>query len=146
MKLNESEFDAKVAIWWYTPYGEFWDFSCNVDDASEYNGYLQYSNIKNHLTLWKNAVVENEQDVVKQKSIYEKGYKSFERGRVIFDLRTREFEVICSEKLYNDIKFREKCIEHFNLRGCRYCFIKSNHYYVAELTGNSTLDNFNYEV
>nr|DAG57720.1 MAG TPA: hypothetical protein [Caudoviricetes sp.] len=42
--------EGLVSIWWYTN-GEFWDFSKTTDDAVECQGYLQYSNTKNHLNL-----------------------------------------------------------------------------------------------
>ncbi|MCM1226184.1 MAG: hypothetical protein NC320_02005 [Clostridium sp.] len=134
-----------ISIWWYTDDGEFWDYSTTTDDAEEYSGYLQYSNTENHMTLWRDAVRKHISDPQIRKELIAKGYKSIERGRVIFNIRTQSYEIICSENLVNDSKFRKECVEYFNLSGNRYDFEALRHYGKRELTGNSAVDDLYYE-
>lgn len=133
-----------VSIWWYTDNEEFWDVSCTLDEAVESYGYLQVSLKDNHLNLWRKVVNEHvpENEVTK---IADKGYKSIERGRVIFNIRTQAYEIICSKTLCDDPKFRQNCIDYFGLSGNRYSFEALNHYGKQELTGNPTLDSLYYE-
>ena len=143
--LKEGYRAGLVAIWWYTDDGEFWDFSKTLDDAEQDYDYLQYSKTKNHLNLWKLATDTYVKDKTIRKNIYEKGYKSIERGRVIYNIRTQTYEVICSKALVDDIDFKNKCIEHFNLTGNRVDFESLNHYYKIELTGNPSIDKFYFD-
>lgn len=145
--LRESYKEGLVAIWWYdTKRNEFWDFSKTLDDAENDYGYLQYSTTKNHFNLWKTAVDKYIKDVKERTAIYNKGYKSIERGRVVYNIRTQCYEVICSEKLVNDTTFRDNCIKHFNLSGNRVDFQALNHYHIEELTGNPEIDRFYFDV
>ena len=145
-KLKESFQDGSVAIWWYTDDGEFWAYCKSLDDADTDYNFLQYSNTKNHLTLWRDAVNTHVLDKDEAKNIIAKGYKSIERGRIVYNLRTQSYEVTCSDKLAGDSKFRERCIDYFNLRGCRYSFVPLTHYGKQELTGNLALDSMYYEL
>ena len=134
-----------VSIWWYTDSGEFWDYSTDLDNAVESNGYLQYSNSKNHLNLWRSVVAKYIEDPKERQRIINNGYKSIERGRVIYNIRTQSYEIICSETLAKSTEFMNKCIKYFNLSGNRYDFVPLHHYGVVKLTGNPTLDAFYYE-
>ena len=145
-KITASYRRGLVAIWWYTDSGEFWDFVKTLDDAEDDHGFLQYSVTQNHMTLWMDAVRANVSDPDKQKSIISNGYKSIERGRVVFNIRTQSYEVTCSDALVNDTEFRSRCIERFNLSGNRYDFIAIRHYSKQSLTGNPALDSMYYEV
>ena len=142
MCLVESYKEGLVSIWWYTDEGDFWDFSTTLDNAQNDGGYLQYSLTKNHLNLWKTTTELYITDATQRKEIYNKGYKSIERGRIIFNLRTQSYEVICSEDIVNDINFKRACINHFNLSGNRVDFEALNHYHKIELTGNPEIDKF----
>ena len=144
--INESYKDGFVSIWWYTDNDEFWDFSKPFDDAEDDHGFLQYSITKNHFTLWREAVKNHITNKEQQDKIISKGYKSIERGRVVFNIRSQSYEIICSEKLCKDNNFRNKCVEYFNLTGNRYSFIPMNHYGKQELTGNPSLDSMYYEI
>ena len=132
-----------VSIWWYTD-GEFWDYGCTLDDAVENYGYLQVSLTDNHLNLWRKVVL-SKVDSANADAIIEKGYKSLERGRVVFNIRTQAYEVICSQALIDDADFRRKCIDYFGLSGNRYSFEALSHYSKQELTGNPALDSLYYE-
>lgn len=143
--ISASKETGYVSIWWYTDSSEFWDFSKIMGDAVESYGYLQYSNTENHMTLWRKAVKDHISDPKEQTDIINKGYKSFERGRIVFNIRTQCFEITCSEALFTDRKFRSDCIDYFGLNGCRYEFVKLNHYSKQELTGNPTIDEFYFD-
>jgi len=145
LKINESYKEGFVSIWWYTDNGDFWDFSKSTDDAEDDHGFLQYSITQNHMTLWRDAVRNNIDDADKQKEVINRGYKSIERGRIVFNIRSQAYEIICSATLVNNQEFREKCVKYFNLTGNRYSFIPMNHYGKQELTGNPTLDSMYYE-
>lgn len=134
-----------VSIWWYTDHDEFWDYSTDLNSAVESNGYLQYSNEKNHLNLWRSVVAKYIESPSERQNIINNGYKSIERGRVIFNIRTQSYEIICSEALCQNAKFRENCIKYFNLAGNRYDFVPLHHYGIMKLTGNPALDQFYYE-
>ena len=98
----------------------------------------------NHMNLWRKIVHEHI-DSSDAESVIAKGYKSIERGRVVFNIRTQSYEVICSQFLLHDNVFRNKCIDYFGLSGNRYSFDALNHYYRQELTGNPSLDSLYYE-
>ena len=134
-----------VSIWWYTDSGEFWDFSKLTDDGAEQYGFIQYSNTENHMTLWRKAVRDHVDDPEEQQRIIDKGYKSFERGRIVFNVRTQCYEITCSGTLFDDRDFRTACVDYFGLSGNRYEFVKLDHYSKQELTGNPAIDDMYYD-
>ena len=136
--------ESRVGVWWYND-GEFWDFSKSIDDAENDGGYLQYSKTKNHLNLWKLACDKFISNSAERNRIYNQGYKSIERGRVIYNIRTQCYEVICSNELFNDIEFRNACLKYFNLVGNRVDFEALNHYHIQNLTGNPEIDKFYFD-
>lgn len=143
--IKGSRSGGMVSVWWYTDDGEFWDFSTMTDDGVEQYGFIQYSTTDNHMTLWRKAVQENISDPAEQQKIISKGYKSFERGRIIFNVRTQCYEITCSEALFNNKDFRNDCVDYFGLSGNRYEFVKLDHYSNQELTGNPALDDMYYD-
>ena len=145
LRITESRGDGLVAIWWYTDNGEFWDFSKTLDDAEQDFNCLQYSSTKNHLSLWRDVVNNHVKNEEERKQLISKGYKSIERGRVVYNLQNQRYEIICSEKLVNDPEFRKKCIDYFNLGSDKYEFFALNHYGKQELTGNPYVDSMYYE-
>ena len=134
-----------VSIWWYTDSKEFWDFSLPTDDGIEQYGYVQYSPTQNHMTLWRRAVREHIDDTDEQNKVISLGYKSFERGRIIYNVRTQCYEITCSNTLFQDPEFRSACVAYFNLSGNRYEFVKLDHYSKQSLTGNPALDAMYYD-
>ena len=134
-----------VSIWWYTDDGQFWNFSKTMDSADEHYGYLQYSETQNHMTLWRQAVKDHIKDKSEQDAIIAKGFKSFERGRIVYNIRSQCFEITCSSALFTDRSFRNSCIDYFGLKGNRYEFVKLDHYSKQELTGNPAIDEFYYD-
>ena len=145
LKFIESHGDGLIGIWWYTPSKNIIGVSKPIDDGVIDNDYIQYSDKDNHLSLWRQVIKDNYTMPVADK-IIAKGYKAFERGRVIYNIRTQCYEITCSKELVNDIEFRNKCIKYFNLTNDRKDFTALNHYYKYELTGNPALDNFEYGV
>ena len=134
-----------VSIWWYTDDGVFWDYSKTLDEAEDDHGYLQASLTKNHMNLWQTVVTDNISDPERCKAVIADGYKSIERGRIVFNIRTQSYEVICSEALVNDPEFRKACISYFGLSGNRYSFEALHHYGKQKLTGNPAIDSMYYE-
>lgn len=136
--------NAKIGVWWYTDDGEIWAKSCLTDDGVPMSMYLQYSKEDNHLNLWPSVVKEHLQD---QDAVHRinKGFKSFERGRVIFNCATCCYEIICSASIINNRDFRQAIIDYFNLSNSRFEFVKLDHYHKEELTGNPALDEFYYQ-
>lgn len=144
MPITASRNDGFISIWWYTDDGEFWDYSTTTDDAVEFHGFLQYSNDVNHMTLWYKTVQKFVSDPNERSKLLDSGYRSIERGRVVFNIRTMCYEVVCSEALSKDTDFRQRCISHFNLSGSRYMFTVDSHYKKECLSGNPALDSFYY--
>lgn len=138
--------DPPVSIWWYLEdKRKFVSFSEDIDKAPSSGEYLQYSSKNNHLTLWRSACKKISPE--NWKSYYDKGYKSLERGRVVYNLKTQCYEILCSERMSRSSNFIKDCFNQL-LKGshCRHQFVKCDHYFVAELTGNPELDRFTYEV
>lgn len=136
--LVENYRNAKVGIWWWTG-NEILARDCYYEDGENDGQYIQYSNTENHLTLWNNIRKE-----YNDKNLMDKGYKYLERGRVIYNIRSRVFEIICSEEVVYDDKFRKACVNYFNLNGCRHDFIALNHYHKVQ-TDNPVLLRYEYD-
>ena len=103
---------------------------------------IQYDLSKNHLSDWSKVVKDNFENEDEAKEIISKGYKHFERGRVIFNILTLSYTVTCSEALKNNNDFREKVLSFFNLQNKRVDFEVLDHYYQYTKTGNPALDDF----
>lgn len=133
-----------IGIWWCTDDYQIFGVSCTLPGGYNNGTYIQYSNIENHLTLWRKCVYtvfdKNEAD-----EIYSLGYKGLERGRVIYDLRIQCYVVICSKSMLYDSKFRDAIKDYFDLNNCRVDFQALDHYTKLPLTGNPAIDQFNYE-
>lgn len=131
-----------VGIWWIYNNQVIADVE-TIDEGYNDGDYINYDPQKNHQTEWRRLVKESLPEDEANKLIA-KGYKCIERGRVIYNLRTHSYEVTCSEEVFKDWDKRQLIIDAFDLNTCRYDFIKLNHYYIAELTGNPELDRFEY--
>lgn len=140
--IYASRGDALIGIWWYTDEGQVWGKCCPVDDGELDGMYLQLSRSKNHMTLWSSTVKDNVEDVEDQRSIIALGYRSLERGRVIYNTATQCYEVTCSKNIVDDEEFRKAIISYFQLSGNRVDFVPLNHYFKIELTGNPAVDSY----
>ena len=144
--IKASTTSGLIGIWWCSPEGDIWGKVCPLSDGIQDGDYIQYSDRLNHMTLWRQVVQDNVENHDDAESIIRKGYKAYERGRVVYDTRTQVYQITCSSDMFTNSDFRDECIAYFELYGCRYEFVSLSHYYKAELTGNPDVDKFNYEV
>lgn len=139
---HSSEDDGYVGIWWIYEDNVIGE-GCPVDDGVDDRGYIQFDKTKNHITQWESTIKENVPE--SDWDIIPKGYRSLERGRVVYNIRAQVFEIICSETIANNSAIIEKIAKEFNITNTRYDVIASSHYYVPTLTGNPALDNFDFD-
>lgn len=130
-----------IGIWWYTDSGEVWAAAAPANSGIIDGMYVQYSDVENHLTLWSRIVKENTSKSEADR-IISKGYKSLERGRVIYNTATMCYEITCSNNLIYDKAFRQGIIDHFQLAESQFEFVCLDHYQKTELSGNPALDAF----
>lgn len=132
--------DGYVGIWWFynnTVIGEY----CPVDEGVDDRGYIQFSKTKNHITEWESVVREQLPEAI---DLIPKGYRSIERGRVVYNIRSQVYEIICSQEIASDERAIKLIAEEFQISNLRYDVIPSSHYYIPPLTGNPALDNFDF--
>ena len=143
IKTVESETSmptGNVGIWWFydgTVAGEY----CPVDYGVDDRGYIQFSKTRNHMNTWESVIRQQLPEAI---DMIPKGYRSIERGRVVYDIRSQVFEIICSQTIASDENAIKKIAEEFEIADQRYDVIPSSHYYVPTLTGNPALDNFDF--
>ena len=137
---HEPSHDGNIGIWWFYNDKVVGGF-CPLSDGVEDRGYLQFSKTKNHITEWESTIKEQSPEAV---DMIPKGYRSIERGRVVYDPRAMVYEIICSPTIAGDDNAINRIAEEFNIADLRYDVIPSSHYYVPTLTGNPALDNFDY--
>lgn len=137
---SESLPTGNVGIWWFydnTVIGEY----CPIEEAVDDRGYLQFSKTKNHITEWESIIREQLPAAI---NMIPKGYRSIERGRVVYDIRSQIFEIICSQEIEENENAIKLIAKEFDISGQRYDVIPSSHYYIPTLTGNPALDNFDF--
>jgi len=142
VRTNEQELPTQgyVGIWWFynnQVVGEY----CPVDEGVDDRGYIQFSKTKNHTTEWESTIKEQLPEAV---DLISKEYRSVERGRVVYDIRSQVFEIVCSQAIADDNNAIKLIAEEFEISDQRYDVIPSSHYYIPSLTGNPALDNFDY--
>lgn len=142
--IKSSRDTAQVGIWWFTDENEIWMKGVPTNDGEQVGAYIQYSEHWNHLNSWSSVVKSHLSGETANIRIA-KGFKSFERGRVIYNCQTCCYEVTCSDALLNNSIFRNAVVDAFDLRGNRIDFVALQHYHKEELTGNPVLDDFYYE-
>lgn len=132
-----------IGIWWIYNDTVIADYK-TLDDGYNDGNFINYDEKKNHATEWNKLIKEYFPEQAEE--IIALGYKGIERGRVIYNLRTQAYEVTCSQEVYKDSKQRKLIVDAFELNDCRYDFFALRHYYVAKLTGNPALDQFEYGI
>ena len=137
--IRKSINDGFIGIWWCTDDYQIFGVSCTLSGGYNDGTYIQYSNIENHLNLWRKCV-DTVFDKNKSDEIYSLGYKGLERGRVIYDLRTQCYIVTCSKSMLYDSKFRDAIKDYFDLNNCRVDFQALARYSKLPLTGNPDID------
>jgi len=139
--IKSSYTDGLIGIWWI--YEDKIIGKCvPLDDGVDDRGYIQYSNTKNHMTEWRDVVMNQLPESAQ--SIVNKGFGCIERGRVVYSIRAQVYEIICSESVAADADLISKIAEEFEIDNKRYDVITEPHYRVFQLTGNPALDNFEY--
>ena len=133
-----------VGIWWIYNSDVVIADARPLDDGFNDGNFVNYDEFKNHSTEWRKLVSTYLPEIAD--TLIPKGFKSIERGRVVYNLRTMAYEIVCSEKVYKDIEQRKLIVDAFELSNCRYDFIISPHYHIAEITGNPALDQFEYGI
>ena len=137
--IKSSRSQAFVGIWWYTDGGRVIGAMCDVKDGYLDGRYIQYSQFKNHMNLWK-YIVYHEFKGEEADSTYNLGYRGLERGRVIYDTMTQIFIITCSETIASNKEALSKIKDTFSLSGNR-CEVEIlNHYKKLPLTGNPAVD------
>lgn len=132
-----------IGIWWLYYDTVIADMK-TLDKGYNDGSFIQYDQYKNHATEWRRLIKEFLPD--RADKMISKGYKSLERGRVIYNLRTQSYEVTCSQAVKNQLEDHVSIVDAFDLEDCRYDFVTLNHYYIAELTGNPALDAIEYGI
>ena len=131
---------GNVGIWWLyndKVIGEY----CPIEEGVDDRGYIQFSKTDNHITLWESTIKEQ---LPESMDLIPKGYRVIERGRVVYDIRSQVYEIICSPVIASDTNAIQLIAKEFEIDQLRYDVIPSSHYYVPDYTGNPTLDNFDY--
>lgn len=129
-----------VGIWWIHDKQVIADL-VPLDHGYNDGSFIHYSDHKNHLTEWREMMQHSGLE-----ELISKGYKSIERGRVVYNLRTMCYEIVCSELVAKDINQIKLILDVFELNNCRYDIVVDSHYHIAEITGNPSLDIFEYGV
>lgn len=133
-----------VGIWWIKDDTVVADVK-TLDEGYNDGSFINYDEKKNHTTEWRKLIKESFPDEADE--LISKGYKSLDRGRVVYNLRTQCYEVTCGDAIFNDLEKRRLLIDAFELSDCRYEFVNlGHHYHIAELTGNPALDEFEYGI
>ena len=136
-----------LGIWWYVD-GQFWGTNCEFDKGTEKAGYIYPSvnYFEGHAQSWSREVKKHIKDNKSAEEVISKGFRSQERGRVMFNLKLGVFEVTCSKELVNDTEFKTRLREYFNLKEQRVRFEAYDHYGICCLTGNSFADSNYYDI
>lgn len=139
--IKSSTTSGLVGIWWIYKNTVIADYK-SLDDGYNDGNYVQYDETNNHSTEWRRLISEYVPDNAEE--MIKKGYKSLERGRVVFNLRTQCYEITCSQNVRDNINQCKMIVKAFDLTNCRFDFVVVDHYHIAELTGNPALDWFEY--
>ena len=132
-----------VGIWWLLD-SKVIGNAIPLDSGYNDGNFIHYDNFKNHSTEWHTVLQEQAPDDCD--TIYPKGFKSIERGRVVYNLRTMCYEIVCSEEVAINAEAIKSIVEFYDLSDCRYDIVTDRHYHIAELTGNPALDELEYGV
>lgn len=137
--------DALVGIYWYLEdSNKVIGLSESVDNGELDGEYIHYSG-PNHFRAWRNVIKDNLPDS-EQEEMINKGFKSLYRGRCIYSTMTQTYVITCSSELINNLEFRSKVKEYFQLDSVRVSFTALDHYaHKIELTGNPAIDAFYFD-
>lgn len=131
-----------VGIWWYYN-SKVIGRVVTLDQGYDDGRFIHYDDFKNHASEWKTVL--QEQLPEEFSNLYPRRFKCIERGRVVYNIRTMSYEIICSEAFYADDEGIQAVVDAFELNNCRYDIVTDHHYYLREPTGNPELDRREYE-
>ena len=132
-----------VGIWWIYN-DEIIGDAIPLDSGYDDGRYIHYDDFKNHSTEWRRILQEQLPD--EYSTLYPKRFKSLERGRVVYNIRTQSYEIICSEDIKQHPELIAKVVDAFDLSNCRYDVYSDHHYYIFNLTGNPVVDDMEYGI
>lgn len=130
-----------IGIWWIYQ-DSIIGRSVPLNDGYNDGQYIHYDDFKNHSTEWRSVLKEQAPNAFD--TLYPKMFKCIERGRVVYNIRTQSYEIICSESVSQDIEAIKLVVAAFDLENCRYDVYSDHHYYVTEPTGNPAIDDIEY--
>ena len=140
--IKASGTSGLVGIWWIYNDIVIADAK-SIESGFNDGSFINYDETRNHSTEWRRLVKQYLPEEADK--VIAKGYKSLDRGRVIYNLRTQCYEVTCGSSVYADLDKRQMIKDAFDLNGCRTEFVNlGTHYHIAELTGNPAIDDFEY--
>lgn len=132
-----------VGVWWLYGTKVIGRF-VPLDDGYDDGRYIHYDDFKNHSTEWLSVLKEQLPEHFDE--LYPKMFKCIERGRVVYNIRTQSYEIICSDAISKNKEAIKLIVDAFELEDCRYDIYSDHHYYIAEPTGNPALDDIEYGV
>lgn len=122
--IEQLQHEGNVGIWWFynnKVIGEY----CPLSDAVEDRGYMQFSKTRNHITEWESTIREQLPEAT---NLIPKGYRSIERGRVVYDPRAMVYEIICSQVIASDKSAISAIAKEFNIADLRCDVIPNKNY------------------
>lgn len=132
--------EGNIGIWWFYN-NKVVGMYVPLSEGVAYRGYIQFDKIKNHITEWESTIKEQLPEAL---DFIPKGYRSIERGRVIYDPRSMVYVIVCSNALAADSNVIKLIADEFEISNLRYDVMPSSHYDIPTYTGNPTLDNFDF--
>lgn len=142
--VRASTTSGLIGIWWIKDDTVIADVK-SIDEGYNDGSFINYDEYSNHSTEWRHLLKQYFPD--EYDDMVNDGYKSLDRGRVVYNLRTQTYEVTCGDSVFDDIEKRKLIIDAFDLENCRCEFVNLGyHYHIAKLTGNPALDQFEYGV
>lgn len=114
--IEQPQHEGNVGIWWFynnKVIGEY----CPLSEAIEDRGFMQFSKTRNHITEWESTIREQLPEAI---DLISKGYRSIERGRVVYDPRAMVYEIICSQAIASDETAISAIAQEFDIADLRY--------------------------
>ena len=121
--------EGYVSIWWYDDVqNEIIGGKCLLSEGVDDRGYIQYSSTENHMSMWKYVVLQEINDADRQSELLSRGFRSLERGRVVYEIKTQCYQIVCSSSISTNKEVIRKIAEECNLLDKHVEIITSIHY------------------
>lgn len=132
-----------VGIWWLYD-NKVIGYAIPISTGYDDGRYIHYHEFNNHMTEWRKVLQDQLPEHFDE--LYPKQFKCLERGRVIYNIRTQSYEILCSDAVASDSEAIQAIVSAYDLHNCRYDVYADHHYYIIEPTGNPAIDNTEYGV